>query len=705
MKTHLLFMVLLFSCCFKIKTQNNFLNSNLKQNSSFTIHTWKAFSNSMNVDGLLNSNTKVLSYDENLDVVSFLQRKACTYSITNTPEDNNGVIVAFIGYNWNPIANNFICSPTFDSSAIASSANNLPYAVQGGIYNPPGNTNINNSYIVGCGPTKNSANNYTGNWFSSKQLGLVNYNNTPNTSPNAQQWFGNPATASLLGHNLNYNNFSITDDGKLRSIGKVGTSFTGSLQTNPGDTSIYITTGSFSVGTFNWVGTELYPDFKRSTTNKSHIENYLMAWNETGTVGYAIAIGQNKTTTVSVNQGLQPKVWKTINSGASWAQILDIDFSLPTFSTIINDLPATLKTNTNVAVPWFYAGEGQDAVVDKNDELHLITTILPHAYIISDSITVKNHFYNFSDYYYWPHTPGKRPYVYDFKTNGSNWSFTKIDSLSTEAPRATIEEQDAGHGYDENPWIANSAGKKTVSSSRIQAGRTVDGSLIYYSWAESDTLITNGNKKWNTFPNIKLRFLNVNANTLSAEYNITAPTGSIGLNTKVKNYAYFHCSSPKTNSVFGNLSSNYTLSIPFTVSNNQSLDGYGDCVDLSKSITHYFNAATIINSNPYPIYSCVVPNPCTINSLKENSTTNYLNFNMLPNPSNGNTQLNFYSLTNTFTQINVTDVSGKIIKSILVDSYAGENKINLNLNEVRSGLYFVSLILNNQKTTQKLIIE
>lgn len=698
-------MVLLFSCCFKIKTQNNFLNSNLNQKSNFTIHTWKAFSKSMNVDGLLNSNSKVLNYDENLDVVSFMQRKACTYSITNSTENNSGVIVAYIGYNWNPIAKNFECNPTFDSSAIASSVNNLPYAVQGGIYNPPGNTNINNSYIVGCGPTKNSTNNYTGNWFSSKQLGLVNYNNTTSTAPNAQQWFGNPTTSSLLGHNLNYNNFSATNDGKLRSLGKVGTSFTGSLQANPGDTSIYITTGSFSVGIFNWLGTELYPDFKRSSTNKSHIENYLMAWNESGTVGYAIAIGQNKTTTVTVNQGLQPKVWKTINSGVSWLPILNIDFSLPTFSTIINDLPTTLTTNTTVAVPWFYAGEGQDAVVDKNDELHLITTILPHAYVISDSITVKNHFNNTGDYYYWPHTPGKRPYIYDFKTNGSNWSFTKIDSLSTEAPRATYEEQDVGHGYDENPWLANSVGKKPVSSSRIQAGRTVDGSLIYYSWAESDTIITNGNKKWNTFPNIKLRFLNVNTNTLSYEYNLTVPTGSIGLNTKVKNYAYFHYSSPKTNSIIGNLSSNYTLSIPFTVSNNQSLNGNGDCVDLFNSITHYFNAATIINGNVNPFYTCTFPNPCTITSLKENNTTNYLNLNIIPNPSKGSTQLSFYSSSNASTQINITNVSGKIIKSIIIESYAGENKINLNLKDVHQGLYFVSLILNNQKTTQKLIIE
>lgn len=671
-----------------------FTNQNTSKSNASSIISWQPFANSMNISGNFISNSRILNYDANLNVVSFIHRKSCTYSITNVGENNSGVMIARIIKNWNPIAVNGTFIPQFDSTAFASNATNFPRFPNGGIYNPQGNTNINNSYIVACGPTYNG-NEWSGNWFSSKQLGTTNFNNTTSTQPGAQQWFGNPSGGGLQGHNLNYNNFSVTDDGKVRSVGKLGTPFNGTTQIAPGDTSLYIATGTFSLGTFSWNGTALHPDFEKApSTGKANFSKTLMAWNEAGTVGYAIAIGQEKNASNLVNKGMQPKVWKTINSGANWALIPNLDFTLPTFSMVINDLASTLNTNTNVAVPYFREEEGMDAVVDKDDRLHFATTIVAHASVHPDSVYAVNR--HGSDNYYWPHTPGKRPFIYDFTTTGSNWAVRKIDSLSTEAPSESIGAQGPGTGYIENPWMP-SGNNKPVSSARIQLGRTVDGKQIYFTWAESDTLITNGNKKWNTFPNIKVRVLDVSTNSLSAEMNATSPTGSIGLNTKVRNYAYFHYASPKSPNPLPPCN---ILSIPMTVSNNQSLNGYGDCSNLAP-IIHYFNAVTI--SQGGIIYN-TMPHINCYSSLYEIKKTQS-NLTIYPNPANTNIHINFDSQHNLKTEIIISHITGKILKSQIVNAHIGSNEINQNVADLNPGIYLVTIRSGNESTTSKLIVE
>ncbi len=648
----------------------------------------------MNISGQLISNSRILNYDEDLNVVSFIHPRACTYSITNASENNSGVMIARIIKNWNPIAVNGTFTPQFDSTAFASNASHFPTSPNGGIYNPPGNTNINNTYIVGCGPTTFS-NGFSGNWFSSKQLGPANYNNTPSTQPNAQQWFGNPSGGSLQGHNLNYNNFSVTDDGKVRSVGKLGTPFNGTTQVAPGDTSLYIATGTFSFGTFSWSGTALHPDFEKApSTGKANFSKTVMAWNEAGTVGYAIAIGQEKNASNLVNKGMQPKVWKTSNSGTSWALIPNIDFTLPTFSMVINDLASTLNTNTNVAVPYFREVEGMDAVVDKDDRLHFATTIVAHASVHPDSVTTVTR--HRSDNYYWPHTPGKRPFIYDFTTTGSSWSVRKIDSISSEATLATFNEQGLGTGYTENPWADNN-GFKPVSSSRIQLGRAVDGKQIYFTWAESDTLITNGNKKWNTFPNIKVRVLDVSTNSLSIEMNATHTTGIVGTNNNVRNKAFFHYCSPKAASLLPPCN---IFSIPMTVSNNQYLNGNGNCSNLAP-ITHYFNAVTI--SQGGIIYN-TMPHINCYSSLYENKKTQS-NLTIYPNPANTTIHINFDSQYNLKTEVIISHITGKILKSQIVNAHIGSNEINQNVADLNPGIYFVSLRSANQNVTTKLVVE
>jgi FAD synthase len=78
---------------------------------------------------------------------------------------------------------------------------------------------------------------------------------------------------------------------------------------------------------------------------------------------------------------------------------------------------------------------------------------------------------------------------------------------------------------------------------------------------------------------------------------------------------------------------------------------------------------------------------------------------VIPNPASNNANLVFDMLTDAKVLVSVTDVTGKVVKSLTANSTLGQNTININVNDLTAGIYFVSVSANNQKTTAKLIVE
>ncbi len=642
----------------------------LKEAALTTTLIFNAFSGSSNVYGLLSNAAKPLQYNDNLNAVSFIQRKSATY--VGQPADNSGVIVAMISTNW---------GSNWDSTCIYSSANDPGRYPQGGIYNPPGNTNIANAYAVGSGPSINSGS-WSGSWYASKQLatpGSTLYNNTASSVPNAMQLFSNSQStyaANQGKQDFAQFGFTSTDNGVVRTLAQIIN------DVNASQTDIrgaQLVKGTFNAGVFVWTTDSFIPPVVVQPTSleKQMSTNLYQAWDEAGTVGYIVFIG-TRTGQTGSNIGWQPIVYKTSNGGTSWALLNGINFNSPSYQCIVSHLDP-VWSSSSLRIPFFNVNEGLDCTVDANGRLHVVTTIASTASNDLDSLaSVTGHG---SEDYTWNHTPGKRPYLYDFITDGNSaWSYITVDSLSTEAPGS----QSGSPGFSDNPWDDN-AGKIT-SDSRIQVSRTPNGQHLVYTWAESDTNATTNTKKWNTIPNIKARLYNVSTGSISAtKINVTNPSSGTGVaNVNVVNRAMLHYTSQKSSTA--NITSGTTdIIVPITVCNSQPYS------QLTNN-THYFSAAKLTFTNTY------VNSSCSIVGIEELVKQN-LNFEIMPNPASG--ILNIQLEASVPGTIEILNTVGQVV----YQSAIYNQQTVVNIGTFTSGIYFVKLKQGNTTRTKKLIVE
>jgi hypothetical protein len=77
-----------------------------------------------------------------------------------------------------------------------------------------------------------------------------------------------------------------------------------------------------------------------------------------------------------------------------------------------------------------------------------------------------------------------------------------------------------------------------------------------------------------------------------------------------------------------------------------------------------------------------------------------------PNPSSGNLNINFTLRKNTEISIDITDLSGRVIKTILssVKQDKGEVSVRAQLSDIKPGVYFVSIQVGDEVRVTKLII-
>jgi hypothetical protein len=101
----------------------------------------------------------------------------------------------------------------------------------------------------------------------------------------------------------------------------------------------------------------------------------------------------------------------------------------------------------------------------------------------------------------------------------------------------------------------------------------------------------------------------------------------------------------------------------------------------------------------------VTTNTCLDVSVKENSSL-IGSVNLFPNPSNDATTLTVSSKTGDLLNVNVYDLTGKMVLSPVQNQQLinGENKYTLNTQELTNGIYFVTLSTINGKETVKLVV-
>lgn len=676
--------------------------SQAKTASPISSGGWSIIGGSRNVYGVLVSGQKPLQYNSGLNAVSFVHRVSNTYVIQ--PSDNSGGIMADYSTNW---------GATWDSTAIWSNAAQLGRYPQGALYNPVGNTNINSAYVVGAGPVTGGSG-WLGSWFASKQLGGTNNNNTASGVANAQQFQNNTAPfnfPSIGKVDFPRYGFTSTTDGIVRAAGYMANDVNGTTNNAFGLRGINLVKGTFNSGVFNWTGDSLlFAGLVHTSgtllTPADPTDDYLMAqsqpvmaWNEAGTVGYAAVIAVRATPSSSANSGYQPLVWKTTNSGASWALVPAIDFAASTFSTVLKRLDG-VQTNSNVVIPQFNATEGITGVVDANDKFHFISTIVSTGSAHPDSVYA-SYIYTLStstgtiDYYSFQHeTPGKRAYIYDFMTDGSTWSYQTIDTLTSEDASTNSGEG----GYNQNPWIAPD---KMGCDARFQASRTADGKYVAISWAESNPNFAQpGNHSYNAAPEIKARLMDITGTGGMGTYKLSATkinvsnltaSGSGQPNPAISGKSVMHYMSPVSGSmtVGTGPTKSSTLTIPFTVTH---VDDLTTPYQALGSNAHYFCAAKLDFN-------------LAVVGINENELAVVNNAVLYPNPTSANANLSIDLKDNSVVSIQVYNVVGQLVASQKANGQIGENNITIGLNNLTTGIYMVNVKVGGVSATKKLIVE
>ncbi len=644
--------------------------------------SWKMISGSSNCYGQLESHSKPLQYNADLKAVSFIHRKSESYTETPAAAANysSGVIVADISTD---------LGITWDSTCIWNNSTNAGRYPQGAIYSAPGNTNIANAYVVGSGPTLGAVD-FSGNWYASKKLaaaGSTLYNSTADATPMAQQ-FVDFATSK---NSWARYGFTAVSDGVVRSLALVQGN-----NIELGDAAkmrgVTVVKGVYAAGVFNWTyndsilpSTYTLSVLQGTNTGVKVLSPQVqMAFNQSGQIGYVVMLGAASTAT-GANKGYQPIIYKTTNGGTSWTSISSIDFALPTMSIVTNPL-AAVSTNSNLSIPYF---NQFDLAVDASGRLHIGAIIASTASNHNDSLAYVSQFT--ADQYMWKHTPGFQPYIYDFIGDGASaWKVITVDSMWSEDPGADPSQP----GFATNPWdVEPGSGTKLNIDPRLQLSRTPDGNYITFSWAESDTNFILGLKKWNVIPDIKTRCMSAVNGTYAIsinEINVSKVAAGNGTNNiQVAGKAFLHYMAP-INGGQTSYTTATTLSVdinmPFTVTNSAPLS----------QLTNNRNWYGKSKLSFYYGY---------IGGIQENNLNTVIKSHLFPNPANNSTTLAIELNDNASVTCSVYNVVGQLLKIITTNAQAGENNIELNLQNLSSGIYMVKINVGGESSTKKLIIE
>lgn len=357
------------------------------------------------------------------------------------------------------------------------------------IYNPSGNTDPANAYIVGIGPALEPGASWKYHFQVSAKL--------DGTTDVAENYTGSPG-APWAFHPYA---LSVNPNGDMWAIST-------RYNNTANDTFDTITSSRYYLlkGVFNttsksveWSTVDslkpLYYQYKSLTTdlpvNLGGAHN--MTFSPDGQTGYAVILAGEIGGTDSVPK---PVVWKSSDAGVNWNKLPDFDFtSIP----LISDWTVP-RNGDSKPVPYF---SSMDLTVDKNGRLHMFTELLSQFNNSPDSVS-----FIFAN----PQGSGAfTSFAYDLHTsNGADWEAFMIDTVSN------------GDGA-----LPNGSGGNVAIDFRPQVSRTEDGSKLFFSWAESNNLITGTTD--NILPDVHGRGYDVDSMYYTDIKNFTQGTAAEGI--------------------------------------------------------------------------------------------------------------------------------------------------------------------------------
>jgi hypothetical protein len=566
----------------------------------------------------------VISSNSDLNLITFTARKSLTNIIPGTTVNVSGAIQTSFsidgGLNWDTTL------VAWRGAANAANAGRYPSGV---IYNPTGNTTLANAYAVICGPKLNAAANlWVGNYFASESFAKTNNNTQTGNGPQDTTFATDYLTSC--------------DGGTFHVM--ANHNIINTAQTAYSSVTAYRYDGSWN-GTTNsvdWTTTSHNPPFSTDLNGDLNGNGEpAYAWSKDGQTGYIVYIGASNSAADPL--AMAPIVYKSTDAGATWSVMAAFDYST------IPAINSSLVETSTPGVKRAFFSDPMDATVDANNNLHLAAFIKSASSNSVDSIGWS---------YTWSTIEG---YMFDVFTTTAigDWDANYIDTQ-----------------YGQYVSDANSSWALRMDN-RFTISKSPDGTKLFFSWLDSDTL------------NIVTDNLNKVPDVISLGYDVnTHYWTNAGIATNwTKGTIYdgdnFYLNAGDWSFKSGN---NYTLHL-----STMKMPG----TDNTQPVDHYYLTGAVFSEADFlPVGVSEVSNEIT--SISQN----------YPNPANGTTTIDVNLAKSAKLGMVVTNLIGQKVYEVAANTVdAGTHTLSIDASKLSSGVYFYTVTADNNSITKKMIVE
>ncbi|NPD47377.1 MULTISPECIES: T9SS type A sorting domain-containing protein [unclassified Lentimicrobium] len=352
----------------------------------------------------------------------------------------------------------------------------------GVIYNPDGNTDPAQAYILSCGPVTDGAG-WLSNYFATSKVNgeeLVN-----ELIPVDPEWSGSQ---------LIRNGLQVCSDGVAHVVDSKYQDNGAGLSTEMNIAAWY---AEFNGSGFDWDVVDIPVDLALRTDGTTfNLWTFGNAWSNDGSVGYTWMNGVDAE--LEGESGYSPIVFRTENQGQDWDQI---EIPLEDNEVMSEYLWATNQFNGPM---WPLLSE-MDGVVDANGDLQLFVKVTGTFSTHPDSLL-----YSYT---------GNLDYIYNIEVSADGMQEVMyVDSIV-----ADDVADGSAYGLGDIGW-----------GSRLRATRTEDGSAVFAVWADTDN--PDNYEGENGAPNIKTagRFVN------GGSFNVDFPNTNFTYDDLYAGFYFYH---------------------------------------------------------------------------------------------------------------------------------------------------------------------
>lgn len=531
---------------------------------------------------------------------------------------------------------------------ISSGNNATPFAdaryPQGAIYNPTGNTEPDSAYIAYFGPS------------------LAGTNGTSAQGAWGGHIFGSVQISGELQNRQNeeINSRYLIPDGFI--LTKAGTIFVSDAASDENQLngtsigykdSIFISKGIWNSSSRDFDYTEKKIRVPMSKDNKG-FANYgssnRITFGDDGQTGYLTLTGHTDFA-FETDSLFYIVVYKTTDGGTTWNGPTNVKLHS------VKSLFPSVTTNK------FTAWTDHDAVVDKDNNLHIILPVSAHA---DNTWTFSRRANEFA--------------IMDINTTdgGTTWYGKILAFPQTFTGTFGVSNTDAN-----NPSIRE--------LNRAQASRNYTGDKLFFTWFDTDTL---------SFPSTNLDLANNQPNAHYIGYDVNSNKWTTTKNTSNEVFSGYCIQGLSSYYVF-NYGNTHEIPLAFVEFDQQDLLKTGLPV-----LFKYVKGLTFTDSEFTAAGGEILLDP---NATGINEQTNQYGLKVtscFPNPSTGITNINFTLNKTTEISVEVTNAIGQKVWAAENKQFnAGENTINIDASTMPKGIYFYTLRAAEFSITNKLMIK